>query len=94
MEIKKDYDRITPSVKKINKKLSLLPKQAFEVFLKNTPIDNGYARNHTSLRQDTIVADYSYAKKLDKGYSKQAPQGMTDPTIKEVEKILKKVFKK
>ena len=46
------------------------------------------------LIQDTIVADYPYARKLDKGSSKQAPQGMTDPTIKEVEKILKKVFKK
>lgn len=94
MAIKKEYDKITPSVKKINRKLGVVPKQAFEIFLKNTPIEDGYARDHTTLRKDTITADYPYARRLDQGYSKQAPQGMTEPTIKQVEKIVKKIFKK
>jgi hypothetical protein len=57
-----------------------LPTDALEEFVKNTPIDKGRARRSTKLQNNTIVADYPYSQRLDKGYSKQAPAGMTAPT--------------
>ena len=36
----------------------------------------------TRLQGTVIKADYPYAQRLDDGWSRQAPQGMVDPTIK------------
>lgn len=71
---------ITPVLKKIQKKLDNLPKEAEKEFVKNTPIRTGNARRNTKRNKDTIVANYPYAKRLDEGYSKQSPQGMVKPT--------------
>lgn len=87
-------DKMTPSLAKIKKQLAKLPKQAYEVFLKNTPIKSGNARKNTRLVGEEIRANYDYATVLDKGHSKQSRQGMTKPTgdfiIKEVDKIMRK----
>ena len=61
-------------------KLNKLPAEAEKVFVKNTPIRSGNARRSTSLQGKTIKANYNYAKRLDEGYSKQAPDGMVKPT--------------
>jgi response regulator of citrate/malate metabolism len=65
-------------------------KQALTVFVANTPKRSGNARRSTRLdNQDVIQAQYNYASKLDAGSSKQSPQGMTKPTIKEIQKLIK-----
>ena len=45
-----------------------------------TPEATGNARRHTKLAGDSILAQYPYAVRLDKGYSKKAPDGMSKPT--------------
>ena len=47
---------------------------------KGTPVDSGNARRNTKLSNDSILAQYPYAVRLDQGYSKQAPDGMSKPT--------------
>lgn len=74
------------------KQLQDLPKDAMEEalpFLKSkTPINKGNARNNTRLNKLTIKSGYGYAGRLDDGWSKQAPRGFTDPTIKELDNIV------
>lgn len=60
---------------------------------KGTPVDTGRARKSTVLRDNEIQAQYPYAQRLDKGYSKQAPDGMTKPTEKYIEQYVKKQVK-
>lgn len=50
-------------------------------FHRITPRDTGNARRNTRLKDKQILADYGYAGKLDEGWSKQAPIGMSDPSI-------------
>ena len=68
--------------------------QVYQYFKAITPIRSGNARAHTNLKNDIITADYSYAEKLDEGYSSQAPQGMTDPTKAYALKITQDWIKK
>ncbi len=94
MTIKLTVDNITPSLTKKAKALSAVPKNAFTFFRQVTPIRSGNARSNTYLNNDTIVAGYNYATKLDNGSSRQAPSGMSKPTQafikKEVNAILKR----
>ena len=59
-----------------------LPKEAYDYFVDSTPIRTGNARRSTRLRGNTIDANYAYAERLDDGYSRQAPKGMSEPTEK------------
>lgn len=65
---------------------------AYDVFYKNTPVRLGNARRNTYLTSDRsrIVADYPYAQRLDEGYSKQSPDGMTQPTLEFIEDEIQK----
>lgn len=66
---------------------------AYEHFRKITPIapvKGGNARKNTKKEGNVINADYPYAGRLDKGYSKQAPDGMTQPTWEFVKEYIKK----
>ncbi len=71
-------------------------KAAFPTFYGNTPIGDpskwqskkappgyvpGNARRNTTVDKGEIVADYAYASRLDNGYSRQSPGGMTRPTL-------------
>ena len=67
-----------------------MAKQAHKVFWSNTPIKSGNARRNTNLYQNTIEANYPYATRLDEGYSKQRPNGMTKPTIAFLQEYIKK----
>ena len=64
----------------------ILVKETYDYFVDSTPIRTGNARRNTSLRGNTIDANYNYAERLDEGYSRQAPKGMTGPTEKFLEK--------
>lgn len=72
--------------KRLNKVLQTLDdkdiaKEAYKKFVELTPVNKGNARRNTKLQGNEIVADYPYATRLEEGYSKQAPQGMSEPTI-------------
>jgi hypothetical protein len=77
------------------KKVEQLPQKAADYYKSITPIDTGNARKNTKLEGDkTIHADYAYAQRLDQGWSKQAPKGMTKPTEQWLKGQFKKIFKK
>ena len=82
-------------IKQLNQQLNskTMADQAFDVFYKNTPVRTGNARRHTGVRNSEIDAAYPYAGRLDDGYSKQSPRGMTEPTIKFLQDYVKKVGK-
>ena len=70
-----------------------LAKEAHAYFKSITPIDSGNARRNTKLANDEIQARYAYAKRLDEGYSDQAPNGMSKPTDKFIQEYIKKQVK-
>lgn len=75
-------------VDKIDTAMKDVSRQAHNFFVSITPIQKGNARRRTRLVNGNIEANYAYAERLDEGYSKQAPDGMTEPTIKHIEKVL------
>jgi inosine-uridine nucleoside N-ribohydrolase len=81
------------NLKKIQQKLNNLPDEAYDVFVKNTPIRTGNARSKTKLQnKKKIVANYPYAQRLDQGYSKQSPKGMVEPTMNFIRKRIKQIL--
>lgn len=95
MAIKKVYDRITPSINRINERLERVPQAALDFFVKKTPKRGGNARRKTNLVNKRIInADYPYAKRLDKGYSKKAPEGMSKPTGEFIKALVKIILKR
>ena len=78
----------------IKRDLKAYPAQALAEFKSLTPIRSGNARRRTTLRNDAIEADYPYAGRLDQGWSKQAPQGMTKPFEQWVRSRVKQIFGK
>lgn len=91
--VKVDIARVLKTLDLAEKRLATLPKAAYEEFVKETPVRTGRARASTDLRGNTIVADYPYAQRLDEGYSRQAPQGMSEPVIKFIEEEVTKRLK-
>lgn len=82
----------------INKRMDELKKildentiaeRAFPIFYKNTPKLTGNARQNTQVKKGEITAEYPYAQRLDQGWSKKSPQGMTKPTIDYIQKYIK-----
>jgi hypothetical protein len=94
MSLKKVSDRMTPSLQRIKKDLGTVPKQAHSFFVRSTPRRSGNARSKTRLSNDTILAQYPYARRLDQGYSKQAPRGMVRPTLDFLRKLLRNMIRK
>lgn len=90
----KKIDRITPNLDKIQRQLDNLPREVFTFWVSVTPQDKGNARRKTKLRGDTIVADYPYAKRLNEGWSKQAPEGMSKPTEEFMQRRIKEILRK
>jgi hypothetical protein len=87
-------DNITASTKRIQAALDKLPVQAHAVFVKETPIRTGNARRSTKLVKNEIQANYPYASRLDEGYSRQSPKGMSDPTEKFVQTKVAQILRK
>lgn len=93
---------MSSSLKRIQKKLNVVPREAYKEFVSVTPIKSGNAKRKTTLKGKTIVADYPYAQVLDKGRhmtnrgmrgSNQAPKGMTKPTIEFIKRTIDKIIK-
>jgi hypothetical protein len=59
-----------------------LPSNAHSEFVDVTPYRTGNAKRRTILRNNEIQANYNYAQRLEKDHtSRQAPNGMSEPTI-------------
>lgn len=93
MTVRLDKDTITPSIARIKAALEQLPRAAYTEWVKTTPIRTGNARRKTKLNQSTIEANYPYAQRLDEGYSKQAPKGMSEPVKKFIEREMKRIMR-
>jgi len=91
VEIQISRDTFTDLSRRIRSELANIPKEALPVFVANTPIRTGNARNRTSLQGNTILANYAYAGRLDQGYSRQSPQGMVKPTVDFIQQRVKKI---
>lgn len=72
-------DKLTGEIKKIQRQLRQVPQDGLQEFKSLTPVDTGRARRNTTLSRETIQLNYPYAQRLDEGWSKQAPKGMTVP---------------
>lgn len=86
--IKRRLDKVLNTLNDSN-----ISNEAFKKFKEVTPVKSGNAKRSTKLESNTINADYAYAGVLDKGRhmttkgmrgSKQAPKGMTKPTIEHI----------
>jgi hypothetical protein len=91
---------ISKMLSKMKKELKDVPKEAYQFFVKQTPVKTGNARRNTKLKGKTIQANYQYAEVLDKGRhmtsrgmrgSEQAPEGMTKPTEEFIQKRVNKI---
>lgn len=89
----KTTNNLSTRLNKIKRDISNLPKEAHKVVVENTPIRSGNARRKTIRRGQTIVANYPYAVRLDEGWSKQSPDGMTKPTEEFIAKRLEQIAK-
>ena len=87
-------DKITPDVEHRVYKLVKLPGKAHKKWVEVTPKRSGNAKAKTRLRGDTINADYGYARQLDRGRSRQAPEGMSKPTERFIKRELDKILRK
>lgn len=94
MSVKLVADRITPNLDKKIKALDSLMPKVYNYFKSRTPIRTGQARQRTRLQGHTIHANYPYAQRLDEGYSRQSPDGMTKPTAEFLEQQLKRIMEK
>jgi hypothetical protein len=65
--------------------------EAHRYFKSITPVRTGNARRNTFKTAEGVDANYPYAARLDEGYSRQAPRGMSDPTIEHMEQIFDKL---
>lgn len=83
---------ISRRLKKLKRHVDGIPKDAYQDFKKITPIDTGNARRSTDfVSGDSIRGNYDYANRLNSGWSRQAPGGMTDPTIDTIRSNLRKL---
>lgn len=90
---KVDKSKTDRMFKNLTETFKDLPRAAYDEFIKATPVNTGNARRNTRLEDTKIVANYAYSQRLDEGYSRQSPDGMTKPTEdwirKEVDRRLK-----
>jgi hypothetical protein len=102
MSVKLSVNTMSSSLKRIQKKLNNVPREAYKEFVKVTPVKTGNAKRKTKLKGKTIVADYPYAQVLDKGRhmtsrgmrgSEQAPEGMSKPTTEFIKQTIDKIIK-
>lgn len=82
---------IDKRINQLNRALPKLVEHGYKVFKAETPIDTGNARRNTRRVRNQIRGDYPYANRLNNGWSKQSPEGMTTPTIESIRKEVKKI---
>jgi hypothetical protein len=96
VDIKID-NQLSKDLARIQKQLQNYPQEALAEYKNLTPkarVNGGNARRNTTLKGSRIEANYPYAQRLDSGWSKQAPQGMTKPFLQWVSRRMKQIFGK
>ena len=82
--------------KQIDKAVDVSTEDTFDFFKNKTPVKGGNARRNTKYKERgtkaVITGDYAYSGRLDAGYSKQAPKGMTKPSLKRAGKNYSKTI--
>jgi len=98
MQYKVDKKTLRQLQVEINNAIDTATEDSYRFFVRKTPIDKGNARRQTKYRESNnkaiIDANYDYAVPLDRGHSKQAPKGMSGPTLDFLKNILAKGFRK
>lgn len=95
MAVRLSKNTMSASIGKILARLDALPQDAYDFWKNITPIRSGNARRRTRLQGSKIKANYNYAVPLDKGLSKQAPKGMSEPTDKFIkDKLRRSILRK
>lgn len=103
MPLKIDNSQFKQLAQLTRKVFDDLVQDAFDFYVDQTPVGRpstwkkpraprgyvpGNARRSTRLRGRTIEGVYPYAERLEDGWSRQAPKGMSDPTIQHVQRVL------
>lgn len=89
----KGFDQVTKDLKSIRNRVRDIPRLAYRKFVELTPEDTGNARRKTIQRGRFIEANYPYAERLDKGWSRQAPEGMVKPTQEYIQQLVDQINK-
>jgi hypothetical protein len=92
VSIKADFGNLRARTARQQRDLKRLPKEFHQEVVDNTPIDRGHARNNTILRGTTVRSNYAYAKRLNEGWSKQAPQGFVQPALEWLRQRIQQIF--
>jgi hypothetical protein len=87
-------DQATPALRRIAEDVREIPREAYDFFVKSTPRRTGNARRRTRLVNGQIQAGYAYAEPLDSGSSRQAPRGMTQPTLDYIRGLVERTTKR
>ena len=93
-KIKVNAQQVESMFNDLEKMPKSVMKDAFRFYKNETPVRSGNARNKTKLRNKQIKSGYPYAGRLDEGWSKQAPKGMTEPTLDEIDNIIDKELRR
>lgn len=94
MGLKVTKNSINPSLTRIQRGFSTVAKETIDFWIRSTPKDSGNARNRTTLKGNVIEANYPYARRLDEGYSKKAPKGMSKPTEQFFKRLMNRLIRK
>lgn len=85
-------NNIQKRLRQLERGLDAIPRKAHEKFVSVTPKDTGNARRKTDLKGTEIQGNYPYSVRLEKdGWSKQAPNGMSEPTIDFIRAEIRKI---
>lgn len=86
---------LSSKLKRVSDVKDTVMPQAYQYFRAITPKRSGNAKNRTRLNNNKdIEAAYNYASYLDEGSSRQAPKGMTEPTVTKLQKLVTDYIKK
>jgi len=83
--------KIKARMEEVERKVGKIKDFAHEEFRAITPIRTGNARSKTNRTNVGVEAAYPYANALNDGRSRQAPQGMTAPTVDKISDYVRKM---
>lgn len=83
--------KIQARMEEVERKVGRIKDFAADEFRKTTPIRTGNARSKTNRTNVGVEAAYPYANSLNDGFSRQAPQGMTEPTVDKISDYVRKM---
>lgn len=83
--------KIKTRMDRVQREIDKVKDFAHTEFRSITPVRTGNARRNTRRTQAGVEAGYNYANRLNKGHSKQAPDGMTKPTVEAIQAFVRRI---